>query len=82
MIDQTSYSQPEMYCKTCGALIPDSNDRRDMGEGYSKPSLLGCRFCCLDAGGKLPKVSYGRPKLRELESKGQERFNVPVLVIK
>lgn len=74
-------TQPEMYCKTCGALIPDNRDRRDMGEGAREPSLLGCKFCAIRAGGKMPPGRLPRLKLKDLEKAGQEVFDVPVLRI-
>jgi hypothetical protein len=81
VIAELKYGQPELYCKSCGALIPDNNDRRDMGEGSWRPSLLACAFCATLAGGKLPPVKRRPAKLRELELKGQQRFDVPVLRI-
>lgn len=73
--------QPEMYCKGCGALIPDNLDRRNMGESSKLPSLLACKSCAVAAGGKIPSARLPRMNRKEMQAAGQESFLATVEVI-
>lgn len=75
-------TQPEMYCKKCGALIPDNNDRLNMGEGRKKPSLLACKECAIMAGGHVDVKFRGRVSLKDLEKFGQEPISAPAIFIR
>ena len=79
-----AFTQPDKFCRRCGALIPGNEDYAALkaaGIKYS-PGLLGCVHCAIAAGPPGPGPAPGsrrRLSRRALEATGQQTMISPDL---